>query len=94
MQHEFGLTNTMVMCSSFSIQAGNRVAAEMGGVAPKLQKNDLKGAMSDFNQAMLLNPQSGLAYRNRGRAEQKMDDPNAAIADFNRALKLGVTNDF
>jgi tetratricopeptide (TPR) repeat protein len=34
----------------------------------------------------------GLAYRNRGNAKRKKGDLDGAIADFNRAIELGVTN--
>jgi tetratricopeptide (TPR) repeat protein len=43
------------------------------------------------NQAIQLNPQLGLAYRNRGNAKKKKGDIEGAIADFNRAIKLGVS---
>jgi len=49
--------------------------------------------MADYNQAIELNPQYGLAYRNRGNAKRKKGDLDGAIADFNRAIKLGVTTD-
>lgn len=32
-----------------------------------------------------------LAYGNRGEAKQKKGDLDGAVADFNRAVKLGVT---
>jgi len=50
--------------------------------------------MADYNQAIELNPQYGLAYRNRGNAKRKKGDLDGAIADFNRAIKLGVATDF
>jgi len=59
----------------------------------KLRKGDLNGAMADLNQAIELNPQYGLAYRNRGNAKRKKGDLDGAIADFNRAIQLGVTTD-
>jgi tetratricopeptide (TPR) repeat protein len=47
--------------------------------------------MGDYNQAIQLNPQYGLAYRNRGNVKRTKGDFDGAIADFNRAIKLGVT---
>jgi tetratricopeptide (TPR) repeat protein len=49
--------------------------------------------MADYSQAIELNPQYGLPYRNRGNAKRKKGDLDGAIADFNRAIELGVTNE-
>ena len=50
---------------------------------------DLDGAIADFNQAIRLDPNYALAYRNRGNAKRKKGDVDGAIADYNRAIKLG-----
>jgi tetratricopeptide (TPR) repeat protein len=47
--------------------------------------------LADLHQAIELNARYGLAYRNRGNAKRKKGDLDGAIADFNRAIKLGVT---
>jgi hypothetical protein len=47
--------------------------------------------MADYNRAIALNPRYGLVYRNRGNLKQRRGDTNGAIADFNQALKLGVS---
>jgi Tfp pilus assembly protein PilF len=52
-------------------------------------EGDLNGATADFNQAIQLNSQYGLSYRNRKRAKQKKGDLDGATADFNQAIKLG-----
>lgn len=57
---------------------------------------DYKGAIANFNQALLYNPNDANAYVNRGNARyeiaQHSSNPNmeykAAIDDFNRALQL------
>jgi tetratricopeptide (TPR) repeat protein len=59
----------------------------------KQKKGDLDGAMVDYNQGIKLNPNYGLAYRNRGEAKRRKGDLDGAVGDFNRALKLGVTTD-
>ena len=45
--------------------------------------------MADYDQAIKLNPDYAIAFRNRGIAKQKKGDNDEAIADFNRAIKLG-----
>jgi Tfp pilus assembly protein PilF len=58
---------------SLTPSAQNAVTYECGGAA-KQRKGDLNGAMADYNRAILLNPQFGLAHRNRGNAKRKKGD--------------------
>jgi tetratricopeptide (TPR) repeat protein len=46
--------------------------------------------MADYDQAIKLNSNYAAAYRNRGNAKRKKGDLNGAMADFNRAIKLGL----
>jgi len=56
-----------------------------------LARHDLKdyqGAMADFNQALLLNPNFPEAYQNRAITRNALGDKQAAITDLNAAAKL------
>jgi tetratricopeptide (TPR) repeat protein len=51
--------------------------------------NDFRGALSDYNRAIALNPKLAQAYFNRGSLKQaKLNDPQGALADFDRAITL------
>ena len=47
-----------------------------------------QGAIADFNQAIKLNFQDAIVYRNRGKARSLLGDYQGAIADFNTALQM------
>ena len=56
----------------------------------KLRKGDLWTEPSQTTIKPLgLDPKYTLAYRNRGNAKRTKGDLNGAIADFNRAVRLG-----
>jgi tetratricopeptide (TPR) repeat protein len=59
----------------------------------KFREGDVDGAIAEYAHAIALNPNYGLAYRNRGEARRKKGDLEGAMADFNRVSKLGVSND-
>jgi tetratricopeptide (TPR) repeat protein len=54
----------------------------------KLQLGDLKGALKDYNQAILQNPKEADVYVNRGIVQDELGQPQAAIADYSKALDL------
>ena len=54
------------------------------------QKKDLDSAISDFTRIIELNPQYAIAYKNRGVAHLNKRDNQRAIADFKKALELGL----
>jgi tetratricopeptide (TPR) repeat protein len=45
-------------------------------------------AIADFNQAINLNFQDAIVYRNRGKARSQIGDHQGALADINQALKM------
>jgi tetratricopeptide (TPR) repeat protein/V8-like Glu-specific endopeptidase len=55
----------------------------------KYGQGNYQGALTDYNQAITLNPNYAFAYHNRGNLKyQKLNDPQGALADYNRAIAL------
>jgi len=54
----------------------------------KDKRGDYQGAIADYNQAILLNPNLAEAYNNRGLVFSKQGNFSGAIADYNQAIKL------
>ncbi len=54
----------------------------------KYLKGDKKGAITDYNQALLINPNYCEVYMRRGKARFDLGDKNGAIADYNQALQI------
>ena len=53
-----------------------------------MAKNDLDGALADFNRAIELKPDEAALYVNRGQVKWGQKDADGALADFNRAVDL------
>jgi tetratricopeptide (TPR) repeat protein len=54
----------------------------------KLDAEDYKGAISDFTEAIKINPKDGVAYFNRGLAKDYLEDYKGAISDYTEAIKI------
>ncbi|MEK7485158.1 MAG: tetratricopeptide repeat protein [Planctomycetota bacterium] len=54
----------------------------------KLNRKDYSGAISDFSEAIRLNPQYVYAYDNRGAAKYEKGNFTEAIADYTEAIRL------
>ncbi|MBS9396055.1 MAG: serine protease [Dolichospermum sp. LBC05a] len=54
----------------------------------KQNKGDNQGAILAFNEAIRLNPNYALAYKNRGANRYALGDNEGAIADLNQALSI------
>jgi tetratricopeptide (TPR) repeat protein len=55
----------------------------------KSEKNDFRGALTDYNIAISANPKYLEAYNNRGLLKaNKLNDPQGALADYNLAISL------
>jgi TonB family protein len=56
----------------------------------KIRKDDLVGAITDFSQGLAFDANDAALYLERGRAERRHGDLNAASLDFERARALDV----
>jgi tetratricopeptide (TPR) repeat protein len=54
----------------------------------RYQRGDYKGAIEDYNQAIILNPDNPNAYYSRGLLLHQLGDAMSAVLDFERALEL------
>ena len=57
------------------------------GVA-RYESGDSGGAISDYDEAIKIDPQFALAYNNRGVARADSGDSGGAISDYDRAIKI------
>lgn len=86
------LEQTIQGCSAI-ISAGDEVAANAAiaysnrGNAFK-SKGDLTSALSDYAQAVTLNPNDAVAYYNRANAYLALNNLPLALTDFDAAIKL------
>ena len=51
-------------------------------------KGDNDRAIADYNEAVRLNPKSGMAFHNRGVAYLEKGDNDRAIADYSEAIRI------
>lgn len=54
----------------------------------KHNSGDVDGAIADYDEAILLNPQYDEAYNNRGNVRRVIGDIEGAIADYSEAIRL------
>jgi len=59
----------------------------------KLQKNDLPGALEDYDEVVKLEPTEEENYINRGLVKEKMKDFSGAQKDFSKAIELNENNE-
>jgi tetratricopeptide (TPR) repeat protein/S1-C subfamily serine protease len=57
------------------------------GIA-KFESGDVKGAISDYDIAIKIDPRSWSNYHNRGNAKYKIGDNGGAINDYSQAISL------
>ena len=59
-----------------------------GDILSNLPKPKYKEALSDFNRAIILDPNYDQTYYNRGVVRSHLGDKEGALSDFNKALEL------
>lgn len=80
-------TNTTATNSRSSVDLLNRGR-------DRFQHGDYKGAIEDFNQVIVLNPNNASAYYNRGLVLHELGDDLNAVGNFDRALQLNPRDGF
>ena len=80
----------LVQAKTNSTEAQKKVAENViKSALNKESKGDNKGALADFNKAVIMVPDQGAAYWYRGIfIGKKLHDYKGALADFNQSLKL------
>src|SRR5574337_858053 len=58
----------------------------------RFRQNDVAGAIADFTKAVELEPELGLALKQRGLLRVKQSDVAGAIADFTKVVELDPTD--
>jgi len=58
----------------------------------KLHQQNYHGAIEDFNKAIALNENNGVAYYNRGLTKGYIGDTAGALADYDKAISLRKTD--
>jgi tetratricopeptide (TPR) repeat protein len=59
------------------------------------KKNEVDGALADYNKAIEINPQNYHAYTSRGDLKtDKLNNTNGALADYNKAIEIAPENPY
>jgi tetratricopeptide (TPR) repeat protein len=58
----------------------------------KYEQKRYADALSDFSQALAVDPRSPEAYRRRAMAKRELDDYAGAVSDFSKAIELAPQN--
>src|ERR1019366_6173522 len=91
--NHFGLQGVLFFALMLGLQCLPLQAQDQATVALKngndaFNKGDFDGAISDFDQAIALNPRYSEAYYCRGIAKEGKSDLDGAIADYSQAVAL------
>ncbi len=76
---------------SKSIQLGPNFAAEsyLGRGMAKIEMGNARGAISDYDNAILLKPDLGNVYFHRCLAKRYLNDDKGACNDYKKSIQLG-----
>jgi tetratricopeptide (TPR) repeat protein len=73
---------------SLSVSSGPKADDFFLQAEEKLNRQDFKGAIADYDQAIRLNPKLAVAYNGRGNARYELRDMQGAIADLEQAIRF------
>jgi tetratricopeptide (TPR) repeat protein len=84
-----GTVSAQTVLPQFPIQISQLTAEDyVNRGTQRFNQGDYQGAITDFNQAIKLDPKFAWAYAGRGTAKARLGDSQGAIADYNQAIKL------
>jgi tetratricopeptide (TPR) repeat protein len=82
---------TQVIEDASESDSNRALALHMRGLA-YVARGDNDRAITDYNEAIRLNPTNGLTFNERGLAYKAKGDVDRAIADLNEAIRLNSGN--
>ncbi len=59
----------------------------------RFQRNDLKGALEDYDEVIRLEPRDDETYVNRGLVKERMKDGDGAMEDYSKAITINDKNE-
>lgn len=84
--------NTRVTAPPLAVNSSLKAEDFLARGVNKQNLKDFKGAISDFTQAINLNPQYAEAFSGRGSVRLNLKDYQGAINDYNQAIKINPSN--
>ena len=73
-----------------ALQAYDRALADFNALI-KLMKDDFKGGLADYDEALKYDARDAYSWNNRAIAKRELGDKDGAIADFKKALEINPT---
>lgn len=90
---ELGFSDAQILINKFC--NSSKTAKEyFESALIKGKSKDYKGALTNYNKAIEINPKLVIALNNRGNIKSDLKDYKGAISDFNKALVINPKNIF
>jgi len=90
---ELGFSDAQILINKFC--NSSKTAKEyFESAIIKGRSKDYKGALTDYNKAIEINPKLVIALNNRGNIKSDLKDYEGAISDFNKALVINPKDIF
>ncbi len=86
------LTSASVILSSPEKAMADNESKYIQSAFKKIKNGANEEAISDLNQAIIINPRNLLAYKLRGLVKRELEDFEGAILDFTQAIKINPKN--